>query len=66
MDLRVNGQPCQVPPDTTVLALLHGLEVPVDGVAVAVNHAVVPKSAHAQQKLDPGDDVEIIQAVGGG
>lgn len=37
-----------------------------EGVAVAVNDAVVPRSQWAQQALQAGDRVLIVQAVQGG
>jgi thiamine biosynthesis protein ThiS len=66
MDLSVNGQLRQVPSNTTLTQLLSRLELGGDGVAVAINHIVVPKSEHPITGLSPGDSVEIIHAVGGG
>jgi sulfur carrier protein len=66
MDLRVNGQPRDVPTNTTLTQLLLSLKLVGDGVAVAINRDVVPKSEHPITALAPGDNVEIIQAVGGG
>jgi len=36
------------------------------GVAVAVNGAVVPRPSWPERRLAPGDEVEIINIVGGG
>jgi sulfur carrier protein len=66
MDLRVNGHPRQVPTDVTIDALLTALDVSLDGIAVAINRTVVPRGDHRKITLQPGDEVEIIQAVGGG
>lgn len=66
MDLRVNGQPRDVPINTTLTQLLLSLKLVGDGVAVAINRVVVPKSEHPITALVPGDNVEIIHAVGGG
>jgi len=66
MDLIVNGNLHRVASCVTIASLLRELDVPVDGVAVAVNRLVVPRSAHASTTLSPKDSVEIIHAVGGG
>lgn len=66
MDLIVNGNLHRAPSSVTIAVLLRDLDVPVEGVAVAVNRLVVPRSAHESTTLSPKDSVEIIQAVGGG
>lgn len=64
-DIRVNGS--YEPIATTIAALLaaKGLHE-AKGLAVALNAAVVPKSAWTKTMLMPGDQVEIVRAVGGG
>jgi sulfur carrier protein len=37
-----------------------------EGTAVAVNMEVVPRGVHVATALQAGDQVEIVQAVGGG
>lgn len=64
--MKVNGEVRQLPEPATVAALLEELGLGRDGVAVAVNRRVVPRSAHATHELGPDDEVEVIQAVGGG
>ena len=66
MILRVNGEPLEVSESISLRALLEQLKVPVDGVAVAVNQEVVPRSAQVQRILLEGERVEVIRAVGGG
>ena len=63
MDLRVNGQPRYVPVNTTLTQLLLSLDLVGDGVAVAINRVVIPKSEHHMTGLAPGDNVEIIHAI---
>ena len=53
-------------PGSTVADLVRHLELDESGVAVAVNHAVVPRSMRKGMKLNPMDRVELIHAVGGG
>ncbi len=62
----VNGRPRELPAGSTVADLLAALGFGPDGVAVAVDGAVVPKSAHATSALAAGARVEILRAVGGG
>lgn len=66
MRIRLNGRQEERPPGITVGELLRELGLDRDGVAVAVNMAVVPRSARAGTTLQEGDRVEVIQAVGGG
>ncbi len=66
LDIRVNGEPRQVPAGTTVGALLDALGLRRDGIAVAIGLQVVPRGEHDAHPLAAGDEVEIIQAVGGG
>lgn len=57
-------------PDTatgpTVAALLAGLGYPEQGIAVAVDAAVVPRSQWASAQLRPGVRVDVVTAVQGG
>lgn len=62
----VNGEPRPLPEGATVADLIEVLGLRRDGVAVAVNRRVVPRSAHAGHTLAAEDRVEVIQAVGGG
>ncbi len=66
MRILLNGKPEVVPDPTTLRELVVRLEVPPDGVAVAVNLEVVPKAEHADRRLEEGDRVELVRAVGGG
>ena len=66
MDVVINGAPSTIEAGQTIAALLEALALPVDGVAVAVNLQVVPRSRHHETPLRDGDRVEIIRAVGGG
>jgi len=64
--IRLNGAEREVASGTTVADLLRALDMPQEGVAVAVARRVVPRSAHAEQVIEEGDEVEVIRAVGGG
>lgn len=64
--MTVNGEPQAIPPDTTISGLLGLLEIGGKRVAVAVNRDVVPRTRHTFVKLQAGDEIEILEAVGGG
>ncbi len=65
--IRVNGEAEPLGP-ATLAALLAEKAVDTEqkGIAVALNGAVVPRSAWAQTPLKPGDAVEIVRARQGG
>ncbi len=66
MQIELNGQPREIPDDTDVAGLLVLLEIGERRVAVEVNREIVPRGAHAGHRLQPGDRVEVVQAIGGG
>jgi sulfur carrier protein len=62
----VNGAPRDVLPGTTIAQLLAELEIPARGVAVEVNLELVPRSRHADHRLQEADELEVVTLVGGG
>jgi thiamine biosynthesis protein ThiS len=64
--IAVNGEAREVPPGTTVAALLEQLAVPRQATAVEINRLLVPRSQHAARPLAEGDVIEIVTLVGGG
>jgi sulfur carrier protein len=65
MQVRVNGEAREIAP-CSVSELLAALGASAEGVAVAVNGTVVPRSERDGRPLREGDRVEVIRAVGGG
>lgn len=65
MKILLNGEDREVSAED-LRSLLLELKLPVEGVAVAHNGGVVPRSRQQQTPLLPGDRVEVIRAVGGG
>ncbi len=65
MQLTVNGELREITSEN-VAALLKELDISGTHVAVAVNLQVVPRSGHDATRLQEGDKVEIVHAVGGG
>jgi thiamine biosynthesis protein ThiS len=66
MQVKVNGEPKQVPDATTVAQLLQSLQVDPSQVAVELNEAVVRRARHSETRLADGDRLEIVTFVGGG
>ena len=66
MEITINGKPCDVDLQSTIVDLLVNLNLQGQRIAVEVNQEVITRSEHCNFKLSEGDRVEIIQAVGGG
>ncbi|WP_437343416.1 sulfur carrier protein ThiS [Rhodanobacter geophilus] len=66
MQITLNGQPHVCAPATTIVQLLEAAGYGGRRVAVELNHEIVPRSQHASRTLAEGDQVEIVQAIGGG
>lgn len=64
--LTVNGVERSYPAPLTLAELLDALGIRAEGVAVAVDRQVVPRSELASVQLGGGEQVEILRAVGGG
>ena len=66
MQILLNGESREVPPDATVEMLLAEIDLGEKRFAVEINEQLVPRSTFAQQALAEGDRVEIVTAIGGG
>jgi sulfur carrier protein len=66
MEIVLNGEKKQITDQISVEALLRHLNSPLEGVAVAVNGNIIPRSKWHQEKLENKDKVEILGAVQGG
>jgi sulfur carrier protein len=65
MIISVNAEKLEVDEQTTVAALLQSLGYPDRGIAVAVDQAVLPRSAWTTTLVD-GAQLEVVTAVQGG
>jgi sulfur carrier protein len=65
MRIRVNADDVEVDDQMTVAGLLQSLGYPDRGVAVAVDHAVLPRS-NWTTTLSDGANIEVVTAVQGG
>lgn len=66
LNIRLNGDSFEVNPGTTILGLVLKLELDPKAVAVERNLEIVPKSLHGVVELSDGDNIEIVEFVGGG
>jgi len=66
MEIYVNGKPREFDGAPTIAELVQELGVAGRRIAVEVNQDIVPRSSHASRRLQPGDRVEIVHAIGGG
>jgi sulfur carrier protein len=63
---RVNGASWQLSPGTTVGKLVDTWCTSREGIAVALNKEVVPRSLWVTHLVQAGDEVEIVTASAGG
>ena len=66
MDIQLNGETRPFPSPLTLAALLAAEGLAERRVAVEVNGEIIPRGQHASHRLQAGDRVEIVHALGGG
>jgi sulfur carrier protein len=66
MQIYINGEERQVTPNLMMTELIQQLELGANRFAIEVNAELIPRSTFDQHRLQPGDRVEIVQAIGGG
>ena len=66
MTIRLNGDPFELQAPVSVSALLAQLEIDARRVAVERNQLVVKKAAYDSTVVSDGDEIEIVNFVGGG
>ncbi|MGE0862887.1 MAG: sulfur carrier protein ThiS [Vicinamibacterales bacterium] len=66
MTIKLNGDRHEIPQPLSVTALLATLDIDPRRVAVEHNLAVVKKAAYDSAVINDGDEVEIVNFVGGG
>jgi sulfur carrier protein len=64
--ITLNGESYRFDGDRHVTALIERLKMRATRVAVEINHEIVPKAKYAETVVRAGDEVEIINFVGGG
>ncbi|MFN7754199.1 MAG: sulfur carrier protein ThiS [Pseudomonadota bacterium] len=64
--IEVNGEPREFPGPLDCAGLVAALDLAQRRFALERNGEIVPRSRLAQTRLDDGDRIEIVVAVGGG
>ncbi|HKV55088.1 MAG TPA: sulfur carrier protein ThiS [Candidatus Binataceae bacterium] len=64
--IQLNGETRPIGGDPHLVALIERLKLRRGRIAVELNHAVVPKAEWDAIVLRPGDQLEIVNFVGGG
>ena len=65
-EIILNGAPHQVAPGATLANLVEALSLSNQAVALAVNRNVVPRQQWRERAMQPGDQVDVVRAIGGG
>jgi sulfur carrier protein len=66
MQIYLNGEKQQFPENTTMSDLVQQLGLEEQRYAAEVNEELVPRSTFDLYRLQDGDRVEIVHAIGGG
>jgi sulfur carrier protein len=66
MLVHVNGEDYELPEALTVAELVERVGLSGQRIALERNSEIVPCGEYATTKLQPGDRVEIVRAIGGG
>lgn len=66
MKVTVNDRVIEVPSNALLSECLNAQEIPLEGIAVAINHVLVPRSHWHQRALKTEDNILIFQAIAGG
>jgi sulfur carrier protein len=64
--IQLNGDPYVIEGDARLTALIETLKMKPARIAVELNRAVVPKAEYEKITLREGDELELINFVGGG
>ena len=66
MEILINGEPREVPAETTLETLVLLLDLKEDRVAIELNRSIVKRDRWPDTLLRDHDRLEIVQFVGGG
>jgi len=66
MELLINGEKQYFEGVGTVAALVAHLKLDIRRVAIERNRQIVPRARHGEENLSAGDQIEIVQFIGGG
>ncbi len=66
MKITLNGSEREISDETVLSALLSEIGIDERGTAVAINGEIVSKKIFCEKKINPGDSIDILRAIGGG
>ena len=66
MEIILNGEPRKIPEPCSVSQLLQQLDLTGKRLAMEINREIVPRSTFETHMIHPGDQIEIVGAIGGG
>lgn len=66
MKVQVNNKDVEITPDSTLTQLTAQLELTVQGIAIAVNNKMIPRTEWEHFSLHENDNLVIIKAACGG
>jgi sulfur carrier protein len=66
VNITVNGEPRQLPAGAHAADLIERMGLGGRRLAMEVNREILPRSRFDSYRLQSGDRVEIVQAIGGG
>ena len=64
--IKLNGKFIKIQDKTTLLSLIKNLKVPINKVAIELNHTIVNKKSLGKFKIKKNDKIEIVHFIGGG
>ncbi len=65
MQIKINNNPVQID-NPNLLSVLEALQIPTQGLAIAINQAVIPGSQWPATSLSESDELTLIRATRGG
>ena len=66
IEITLNGEPYRLEGDARLSTLIASLKMKPSRIAVELNREVVPKARYEEIVIKAGDELEIINFVGGG
>lgn len=66
INITLNGEHKSLDKDVTAERLIDLLTLSKQRIAIEINGEIVPRSTFAERRIEAGDRVEIVRAVGGG
>jgi len=64
--IRLNGKYIKIQDKITLLNLIKKLKLPINKVAIELNHTIANKKSLSKIKIKKNDKIEIVHFIGGG